>query len=225
MVQSLQLISDFDEQVAEWFRRFEKKVAEFDWPEERWVGLVTNKLKGRALESYDNISVEDLDVYEDFKADILRAYELRSEAYRLKFRGGKKRSGDSYLKCARHLEQAFKRWTTSEGVDTLHNLELMVMEQLINVADKELVPLLREKRFKTLKEAATWADNHVLAHRPEPRAGGGSKEGGPRGPGGGGSASSDPPRSPPRSYGFGNKSRFGKSQSPYAFSGSKGGSG
>ena len=53
------------------------------------------------------------------------------------------------------------------------------MEQLINVADKELVPLLREKWFKTLKEAATWVDDHVLAHRPEPRAGDGFKEGGP----------------------------------------------
>ena len=114
MVRSLQLIPDFDEQkVAEWFRRFEKKKAEFGWPEERWIGLVANKLKGRALEAYDNMSVEDLDVYEDFKADILTAYELRPEAYRLKFRGGKKIPGDSYLECARHLEQAFKRWTTS----------------------------------------------------------------------------------------------------------------
>ena len=141
---------------------------------------MANKLKGRALEAYDNISVEDLESYADFKADILRAYELRPEAYRLKFRSGKKRPGDSYLECARHLEQAFKRWIISEGVDTLRELEeSMVMEQFINAADKELVPLLREKRFKTLKEAATWADDHVLAHRSEPRAGGGYKEGGP----------------------------------------------
>ena len=90
MVRSLQLIPDFDEQkVAEWFRRLEKKAAEFRWPGERWVGLVANKLEGRALEAYDNMSVEDLESYEDFKTDILRAYELRPEAYRLKFRGGK----------------------------------------------------------------------------------------------------------------------------------------
>ena len=51
MVRSLQLIPDFDEQkVAECFRRFEKKAAEFVWPEERWAGLVANKLKGRALD-------------------------------------------------------------------------------------------------------------------------------------------------------------------------------
>ena len=41
----------------------------------------------------------------------------------------------------------------SEGVDTLRDLEeLMVMEQFINAADKELVPLLRENRFNMLKE-------------------------------------------------------------------------
>ena len=86
MVRTLQLIPDFDEQkVAEWFRRFDKKAAEFGWPGERWVGLVANKLKGRALEAYDNMSVEDLESYEDFKAYILRAYELRPKANRLKF--------------------------------------------------------------------------------------------------------------------------------------------
>ncbi len=43
------------------------------------------------------------------------------------------------------------------------------MEQFINVNEKELVPLLSKKRFKTLKEAATWADDQVLAHQPVPR--------------------------------------------------------
>ena len=72
IVRRLQLIPDFDEQkVAEWLRRFEKKKAEFGWPEKRWVGLVANKLKGRALEAYDNMSVKDFDVYEDFKANII----------------------------------------------------------------------------------------------------------------------------------------------------------
>ncbi len=46
MVMSLKLIPEFDEKVTEWFRRFEKKAAEFDWPQERWVGLVANMLKG-----------------------------------------------------------------------------------------------------------------------------------------------------------------------------------
>ncbi|XP_063889507.1 uncharacterized protein LOC135116167 [Scylla paramamosain] len=53
----------------------------------------------------------------------------------------------------------------------------MVMEQFINVAEKKLVPLLHEKRFKTLKEAATWADDHMLVHQPVPPWIGGTSEG------------------------------------------------
>ncbi len=45
--------------------------------------------------------------YEDFKADILRAYELLSEAYRLQFHGGKMRDSDSYIECTHYLEETF----------------------------------------------------------------------------------------------------------------------
>ena len=201
LVKSLQLIPDFDEEkVAEWFGRFEKKAREFDWPVERWTSLVANKLKGKALEAYDKMSTEDLDDYRQFKADILRVYELRPEAYRLQFREKRKTAGDSYLECARGLERVFEQWIASEQVDSLADLkELIVLEQFIAIADRELVPLLREKRHRTLKEAATWADDYVLARRPTSQSGGGwyRRDGGPKGgPGGGGSASgpSDTPR-------------------------------
>lgn len=106
MVRSLQLIPDSDKQkVNKWFAGLEKKAREFKWSPDRWVGLLANKLKGKALEAYNKMSVRDTWDYEEFKkAHSLRAYELRPEAYRLQFRGGRKRSGDSYLACARHLD-------------------------------------------------------------------------------------------------------------------------
>lgn len=54
MVRSLQLIPECDEEkVTERFRRSEKKAVEFGWCSERWVGLVANELKGKALEAYE----------------------------------------------------------------------------------------------------------------------------------------------------------------------------
>ena len=53
--------------------------------------MVANVLKGKAFEAYDRMSVEDLEDYEEFKSIILRVYELRSEAYRLQFRGARKK--------------------------------------------------------------------------------------------------------------------------------------
>ena len=92
LARSLKLFPAFEEsKVTEWFQRFEKKAHEFEWPRSRWVGLVANVLKGKALEAYDRMNVEDLEDYEEFKSTILRVYELRPEAYRLQLRGARKR--------------------------------------------------------------------------------------------------------------------------------------
>lgn len=49
----MKLVLDFDEEkVTEWFVRLEKRVQEFEWPRERSVGLVANRLKGKALSAY-----------------------------------------------------------------------------------------------------------------------------------------------------------------------------
>ncbi len=58
---------------------------------------MANMLQGKALEVNDRMSLEDLEDYKEFKADILRAYKLWLEAYKLQFRGGKKRPSNSYL--------------------------------------------------------------------------------------------------------------------------------
>lgn len=61
MVRNLQAISEFgEEKVTEWLRGFEKKVLEFELCPEKWVGLVANRLKGKALEAYHKMRVEDM---------------------------------------------------------------------------------------------------------------------------------------------------------------------
>ena len=78
------------------------------------------------------------------------------------------------MKCARYLEECLVKWVACEQATNYDDLKgLIVMKQSINVADEELLPVLKEKRFKSLKEAATWADDdYVLAHRPVPTSGG-----------------------------------------------------
>lgn len=68
MVQGFKFIPDCDEQKAsEWFTWFEKKARTFKRPEDRWVVLVANKLKGKALEVYAKMFVRDMEDYEEFK--------------------------------------------------------------------------------------------------------------------------------------------------------------
>ena len=54
----------------------------------------------------------------------------------------------------------------SEEVDSFKSLkELILMEHFANLADMEIGTESREKRFRTVKEAATWADDRLLALR------------------------------------------------------------
>lgn len=140
---------------------------------------------------------------------MLRAFE----AYCLEFRGGRKRTGELYLDCAHSLEQAFKRGIASEQDESRDGLEkLMIMVQYIYVVDKELVPRLRDKKFWILKEAATWAEDYVLAYGQEPQTGSlYRRDGGPRGPG------STPPGfsgTPRHNVSFGSKTGNGTPQVP-----------
>lgn len=165
LTRSLKLVPTFDEyHVAEWFVRFEKKALEFQWPPERWVALVANVLRGEALEVYDNLSGGE--GYEELKGLILTAYKLRPEAYRLMFRNAWKRPVETYLSYARYLRETLNKWIRSEGVDSFDSLkELILMEHFINNVDKDIAIKLREKRCKTMKEAATLADDRALAQR------------------------------------------------------------
>ncbi len=45
--------------------------------------MVANTVKGKALEVYDMMSIDDLEDCEEFKADILISYKLWLETYRL----------------------------------------------------------------------------------------------------------------------------------------------
>ncbi|KAK3886444.1 hypothetical protein Pcinc_009395 [Petrolisthes cinctipes] len=160
--QLVNLTPMFDEsRVTEWFLRFEKKATLLDWPAEKWSVVLSHVLKGKALEAYDRLSVEEARDYETIKSHVLRAYELRPEAYRRAFRGARKRPGDTYTSLARYLTDSLEKWLRSEQVDRLK--EVVLMEQFIESADKYMNVWLREKRFPAIGDAAVGADDRVLA--------------------------------------------------------------
>ena len=105
------------------------------------------------------MSAEDLEDYEEFKSTILRVYELRLEVYRLHLRGARKKPTDTYGDCARYLEETLEKWLLSEDVDPFISLKkLILIEHFTNLADKEIRTKIKEKRFRTVREASTSGD-------------------------------------------------------------------
>lgn len=163
LTKRVKLVPVFDEtKVPEWFDRFERKCVEFDWQEQCRVGLVSLVLRGRALEAYDRLPANT--DYDTLKEAVLRAYELRPEAYRLSFRGIKKRPNDSHLDTAKYMRDCLKKWTHAEGVNTYENIvELILLEQFMNIVEEPIKLEIKKRGAKNLTEAATIADDYSLS--------------------------------------------------------------
>ncbi|XP_071060993.1 uncharacterized protein [Pseudochaenichthys georgianus] len=147
------------------FGAFERIAAALRWPEDVWAILVQCKLVGKAQEACSS-SVEDSLEYDKVKGAILRAYELVPEAYRQRFRGMKKASGQTYVDFAREKKVLFDRWCRACTADDIASVcELMLLEEFKNGVPERTVVYLNEQRVTTLQQAATLADESALIHR------------------------------------------------------------
>ena len=90
---------------------------------------------------------------------------MSAETYRRKFRTCKKMSGDSHREWATRLRLLLDRWLEGEKVNTLEDLKnVIVTEQFIEMASRELQVWLREKSYKSVIEMADDADMYAQAH-------------------------------------------------------------
>ena len=95
-------VPDFVENEAEnFFLQFEKVAELKGWPEEEWALLVQIKLKGRARESYNGLTVKECRDYALVKEAVLSTMRVDPEVYRQKFRGVRKSYNGTYLEMAR----------------------------------------------------------------------------------------------------------------------------
>ncbi|XP_033970583.1 uncharacterized protein LOC117470127 isoform X4 [Trematomus bernacchii] len=163
----ISLVPVFRESEVEiYFGAFERIAAALRWPEDVWAILLQCKLVGKAQEACSSLSVEDSLVYENVKGAVLRAYELVPEAYRQRFRGLMKTSGQTYVDFAREKKVLFDRWCRACKADNITSVcELMMLEEFKNCVPERTVVYLNEQKVTTLQQAATLADEFALIHK------------------------------------------------------------
>lgn len=163
--EAYRLVPKFDEDhVAEFFQRFEKLAKGNGWPEHKWSTLAQSVFTGKALKAFDALSAEEALNYEVLKSTVLRMYELRPEAYRLKFRNSRKRPHESHLEFVKYNRDLFRAWQRSERVENDFNKleELLLMEHFLSKLEPDVKLYLCDKKLKTVEEAAVYADDYFL---------------------------------------------------------------
>ena len=164
----VRLVPPFQEQeVDKFFRHFEKVAANLHWPAEAKTMLLQSVLVGKAREAYSSLSVEQSSDYEIVKREILKAYELVPEAYRLKFREMKCKEGQTFLEFARQKEALFNRWCTSQQIDNSFEKlkQLILLEEFKSCVPINIKAYLEEQKVEELHRAATLSDDYKLTHQ------------------------------------------------------------
>lgn len=161
----LKLVPSFNEEDPEtFFLCFERLAETRGWSESASVLMLQRVLVGKARQAYVALSSVDGARYEEVKGAVLKAYELVPEAYRQRFRGGK-RGERTHLEFVRELVLNFDNWCSAAGVKTKEDMrELILLEQFKNSVADRIADYVNERGVRTIAEAAALADDYYLTH-------------------------------------------------------------
>ena len=156
-----------EEDVDSLFYSFERIARNLEWDRKYWSMVVQQKLTGKAHAVVSALSDEDADDYEAVKEAVLLAYELVPEAYRQKFQGYRRSSGQTHVEFQREKEILFDRWVRSLKVDLTYESprEVVLMEELKKSTPPEVRTYLEDQKVCAVRIAAVTVDSYELTHK------------------------------------------------------------
>ena len=128
--------------------------------------MIHTAVFGKAATVIAAMSQENKFVYDEVKSVILKAYELRPEAYRQKLRNYRKNEKQTFVEFVDKQSILFDKWVRSENVDSGYdNLrELVLKEQLNSCLPENIKTYLAEKAPEKVKKNAELVDDYSLIH-------------------------------------------------------------
>ena len=173
---NLRLVPKFSERDPEaFFAMFERVADVLKWPDSARALMLQCVLTGRAQEVLSAMNAADSQKYAHVKVAVLKSYELVPEAYRQRFRFWKKHDKQCHLEFARDLTMNFNRWCSASEVEDFEGLQdLMILEQFKNSVPARVATYISEQKARNAADAAALADDFVLTHRGDFKAGGGN---------------------------------------------------
>ena len=143
---------------------FERLMAAYDVPENRWVFKLAPQLSGKAQQAYAALSGEAAADYSQVKEAILRRYGVNEETYRKRFRGASVKNDETVVELCVRLDDLAKKWTKDcSTVDKLR--DVIVLEQLLLSLPSDVRVWVQEHKPKSSGAAAQLADDYIQARQ------------------------------------------------------------
>ena len=157
---------DAKEQIDAYIHRFERYADAQKWDKSTWATSLSALLKGEALNVYYRLPAEDYDNYDAIKTALLKRYQLTEQGFKEKFRKAYPEHGESFTQFITRIDMYFQRWIELSGIEKDFDQlrDLLLREQALNVASKDLKVFLQERKPKNAKEMGTLAEQYLEVH-------------------------------------------------------------
>lgn len=157
---------DSKEEIDAYLHRFEHYATAQNWEKESWATSLSALLKGEALNVYYRLPVEDYDDYDAVKTALLKRYQLTEKGFREKFRQALPEHGETFSQFITRLDMYLQRWVELSGIEQTYDdfKDLLLREQALNVANKDLQVFLQERKPKDVKEMGILAEQYLEVH-------------------------------------------------------------
>ena len=152
------------EDIEAFLKTFERVMEAYQVDQSLWAFQLAPQLTGKAQLAYAALCREDAAKYDEVMAAILRRYDINAESYRTRFRGAKRKDGESYREVAVRLQDLLKKWM--EGCVTVDEVfEKILIEQLLNIMPLDLRIWVSEHKPESVAQASDLAENYVQAQK------------------------------------------------------------
>ena len=122
-------------------------------------------LKGKALDVYALMPVEEALNYDMLKAALLKRYELTEEGFKRRYKKCRPDSGETFQQFTSRMKSYFTRWVDMSGINKTYDglADLILRDQLAFICNRDLELFLREREPKSLEQASKLADQYKEA--------------------------------------------------------------
>ena len=143
---------------------FERLVMSEKLEQQHRVFKLAPYLTSKAQQTYAALSSKEAADYTKLKEAILHKYNITVDSYRQQFRSTFKKHNELYQELVIRLGHLVKKWLKDcTTVDAIQ--DQVVLEQLLNVLQKDMCIFVKERKPKSSVEASVLADDYVQAKK------------------------------------------------------------
>ena len=151
----------------DFFCSFEGIALEMGWPDSKWPLLVQSSLSGKGLSVALAMGDEARRDYSRLKEEVLKAYQITPEYYRVKFRSARKRPNQKYAELSHTLAKTLDKYYRALNIKTMEEMrEAHLLEQFLLSVDPKVKVYLSERQVKNISDATKLAEDYELIARP-----------------------------------------------------------